>query len=95
MIKQKRIKISKKHIEKGEPGNPQSCPIACAILDRQYVDRVDVDGEYITIEDSNGGHVYAMPARASNFVMKFDDGEEVHPFSFKLGRLVEEWDFEG
>jgi hypothetical protein len=80
----KTVKVEWKHIAKGEPGIPESCPIAHAIKELGARD-VEVS-ETIRI----GKQDYAMPRVADTFVSKFDDDRvEAKPISFKIGKEVD------
>ncbi len=95
-MKQKRIKVTGRHIREGIPEEADACPIAQAILERKNVIGVSVDDERAEIhEHLKGGtlvRVYKLPRAAWNFITKFDAGKPVKPFSFKLGALIEEFE---
>lgn len=84
-----KISVNTKHIQAGEVGDSEQCPIAHAIreavnkscLKALVKDRsVSVDGDEITV----GSLTMTPPKKVSRFVEKFDNSEEVKPFSFTL-----------
>ena len=77
--------VNQEHIIKGEKATCDKCPIALALNEqhpREIMWCVDPDSA------SNGSFEneerYLLPAKARDFMTRFDDGEEVKPFSFKL-----------
>src|SRR6266498_2513720 len=75
-----------KHIAKGEPHIAYACPIALALREQGARD-IEVTTAEITI----GNKSFAIPEKASSFVDTFDsDRTVVKPFSFKIGKLLED-----
>lgn len=82
----KTVKVDWKHIAKGEPSDPESCPIAFAVKELGGRN-VEVTSEIIEI----GGKEYHLPAKAEQFVGIFDeDRTSAKPITFKIGNKLEE-----
>lgn len=69
-----RIRVEKRHIEKGVPAEPDCCPIALALEDAGCA------GPAVglaSVEWSQGGRRWTgrMDAASQDFVRSFDDGE--------------------
>lgn len=95
-----KIKITQKHIDKGEQGNWESCPIALAITeylkDLGYeVDRISVGSEIIfeasnfkekkgLSESCNISGNFPANKRVDWFIDRFDSGKPVKPFELSL-----------
>lgn len=87
-----RIEVSKRDIRLGTPGEIFVCPLARATrrtLGLKATDAVCVAstvGIYrtpVSLEED-----YELPKRANKFVLAFDEGKPIKPFSFKLGRKL-------
>lgn len=81
---QLKVSVMKRHIEKGTKENPAKCPIACRLLEMGFTD-VEVYPE--TVDLVVRPYYRASPKtppRVSRFIMEFDDGKPVKPFSFTL-----------
>lgn len=78
------VKVTQKHIDEGEPGIPQSCPIARAVKEQvNDASYVSVGFSCISVHDNNGNTVrFYMPAEARAFISCFDYDGEVKPFEF-------------
>jgi len=78
-----RIHVTQRDIDEGEPGSPESCPIARAIKRKLKTNNVRVGGYTATIEYER----HHLPDEATNFIELFDDdrAEDVEPFVFVLG----------
>lgn len=74
------ITVTKKHIRNGRRFDKNHCPIAMAIKDASCDLVEDVDGINVTV----GFITYELPKIAQAFVVMFDGGQRVRPFSFKL-----------
>jgi len=75
------VEVTQDDIDHGERGRCQTCPIALALK--------RATGEAWSVTDvivyQVGRPEYAwLPARAEGFVHRFDDCEQVKPFTFKL-----------
>ena len=76
-----KVQVTNKHITKGKPGRIHSCPIALAIREQCAKGKaVSVTGCEVSI----GNKIYELPTRANEFIMMFDTGEKVKPFTFNL-----------
>jgi hypothetical protein len=77
------VEVTEKHIKKGTAKNTESCAVALAVRGLK-LRAVEVDNTSVFF--SKGGKRYEaiLPKRAVNFVLKFDTGQKVKPFSFTL-----------
>ena len=78
--KPKTIKVTREDISKGMPLESDACPISLAIKRTMKVKRVDVSAYEITV----GSTKMSIPRSAKRFMLDFDDGRPVKPFSFQL-----------
>lgn len=81
-----KFKVLKKDIKKGivirdNDDDPRiQCPIDLC-LERKFPDKHILTGmRYVSI----GNKEYALPFIARDFILAFDDGDEVSPFEFEL-----------
>lgn len=81
------IKVTQDDIDKGQPYNCNRCPIALALMRELKINEVEVDGskaDYIvTINNERIWYGIELPQDAFNFVMRFDEGENVGPIAFE------------
>ena len=77
------IKVTKKHIKEGKCGSYRNCPIALALKSKGFT-RVYVDGGDVRAHNSAGFIDANLPIRAMKFIVKFDSGRPVKPFSFRI-----------
>jgi hypothetical protein len=78
----KEIKVTKQDIENGKP-TTEGCPIALALireLQMEDDEEISVDGDVITV----GQLSFDTPARAADFVERFDNEDKVKPFKFVI-----------
>jgi hypothetical protein len=77
-----KIKVTKSDIKNGEREHCAKCPVALAIKRtfKSRKQRVYVDPWKITI----GKKTYITPLDVATFVLDFDCGIEVEPFTFTL-----------
>ncbi len=75
-----KIKVTQEHIERGRPKSDWACPIACALHEQRPTFEVSV-GCYKTLINKV---MYALPAKARDFIDDFDSGKPVTPFEFEL-----------
>lgn len=84
-----KIEVTQEDIDRGKQGSRCWCPIARAIKRTLYWmpgdtmipdGRVEVSIAQVAIEDGRAD----LPFEASNFIVAFDRGEPVKPFSFEL-----------
>ena len=79
-----KIKVTAEHINKGEPMNHSSCPIALAINDVGYF-QTNVGPNLVIFRpfmDSIQRFKVSLPTRARKFIEKFDAKKTVKPFNF-------------
>lgn len=76
------IDVTKRNIKMGEPESCYNCPIARALKRefRKQNDAVIVSNSSIWVGDTR----YKPTKRVQTFINKFDSGEAVKPFSFRL-----------
>ncbi len=75
------VKVTKAHIKCGKRLDCQECPIALALLDATgalYVSVLD------HIEVGFMGTNYPLSRSCARFMRKFDRGQKVKPFNFRL-----------
>ncbi len=77
------VSVTKDHIKRGKRLDCQECPIALALLDATGENFVAV-GTRISVGYFNR---YVATRSCLRFIRKFDNGDKVKPFNF---RLVEE-----
>lgn len=79
-----KINVLKRDIEKGEEKDCEYCPVALAVK-RATHHRVGVAGDVVEIyRGVYSTSYYSLPAKAINFIKRFDGGKSVKPFSFKM-----------
>lgn len=79
------VSVTEEHIKNGEPKSFSGCPIALACKELFPNCDIDVDLESIGVYPNNERYDFLMtPKKAQNFIKKFDDGEKVKPFSFRV-----------
>lgn len=74
------INVTQEDIDKGQRRSPETCPIALAasrILSSKV--QVGIIGMY-----TKQRAITNIPLLAKQFIIKFDDGEKVGPFSFEI-----------
>lgn len=84
-----KLNITSSNIKQGERVNPGNCPIARRIRNQiKGLQRVSVLGDIATISKKTNGKYFTfvgqLPEVAKNFVKRFDNGQAVAPFSFKI-----------
>lgn len=78
MIK-KKIKVTEKHISSGIRRAGDACPIAKALNDAGY-SNVIITRQICIVK----GHKIELPVDVKLFIMNFDRGRTVKPFSFTI-----------
>ena len=81
------IKVTQKHIDKGDPGESCTCPIALAIMESADISGILVDGDNVfNIDnwDERGVDACVLPDTAIKFISNFDRYIPVNPFEFEL-----------
>lgn len=79
-----KIKVLQRHINAGEPGMGEHCPVAIAIKEQSKHKFVNVKG----LEMYLGAWRAPSPDKVVQFVERFDNGESVKPFYFELPELL-------
>lgn len=80
------VKVTQEHIDKGQRGEGDACPIALALLKgREYKQflQVFVDVDNISFDDE----LYRTSRKATKFIEDFDNGKEVKPATFRFLEL--------
>jgi len=79
------IQVTQHEIDKAKPKESGLCMAAMAIArtipDAHHVD-VDLRTVRFTLDDER--HVYLTPYAVSGYVIGYDAGDEIHPFTFQL-----------
>lgn len=75
-----KIKVLKKDIREGCPGDTNRCPLARA-LSRALGGPCEV---YVTSWKDDKDVRHKLPRKAETFRQRFDDGRVVHPFEFEV-----------
>ena len=81
------IPVTARHIACGVPKNCLRCPIALAILDAvPDIPEFEVNENHVHyfIPDTSEFLTVPLDASAQEFIVTFDDGVEVEPFTFTL-----------
>lgn len=85
-----KIFVTKKDIKKGKRNSFKHCPIALSLKRRKVYFEAINEGCIITDgyddENSEAGKI-PLPQIAKRFIARFDTGNKVMPFSFKVKRL--------
>ena len=76
------VNVTDAHIEEGEVGDGNYCPIALALLG-MGLGRVEVDGAYARFYVGHKYYSMALPDNAQSFISWFDDGQDAEPFCFE------------
>lgn len=85
MNKSYHIVVTQEHIDDGVAGDCGACPLALAALELPDVSTARVGYTTITINDEV---MLNLPQAAQTFVLNFDLGRAVSPFSFELQETV-------
>lgn len=78
------IRITEAHIRDGVKGSECDCPIALALRDTLFTDAVRVNGEGIFVNNRK----FNMDKEDLRFMERFDNGQRVKPYSFRLIRTA-------
>lgn len=81
------VHVTRADVNEGICGDPSNCPVALAIANTLKVDhhKVVVTPLLITVN----AEPYRTPVRVRAFIRKFDGGDPVKPFAFRLQRQTE------
>ncbi|QDK02062.1 hypothetical protein SEA_GIBBLES_105 [Gordonia phage Gibbles] len=78
-----RVTVTQKHIDDGTKANCKLCPIAQAITNKGYKARVY--HELVDLIGKDGVNAtYKLPKKATRFIIDFDEGNKVKPFTFEM-----------
>lgn len=79
------IDVMQSDIDKADLKASSRCVVATAIA-RTYPDatRIEVDLQTIRFTRDGERFVYVTPYAATGYIVAFDAGEDIHPFSFRL-----------
>jgi hypothetical protein len=81
------INVTAEHIANGKRGECEFCPVALAFqaaLDLGPFASIDVLIGCATITTGGRSIAVSLPEDADQFIVNFDDGEPVEPFSFTV-----------
>lgn len=81
-----KISVTERHIENGEKDSCFNCPIALAareVFPAHSLPEVTLNFLWIKLEDRTERY-FTLPEEAKEFVIGFDTGKEVKPFTFTL-----------
>ena len=79
-----KITVTRKHIFCGVVKSPSSCPIALAAKD------AGISSPYVNgylLDRIDHSRKYLLPAEAMAFLGRFDNGDDVAPFTFEAGEI--------
>lgn len=74
------IEVTQADIDKGEASNCSECPVALAAR-RAFLSRNVSVNQVILCTNQD---IYSLPKSARQFILDFDDGKPVKPFSFQI-----------
>ena len=79
------VKVTEKDIERAQRNDSYTCVVAQAIA-RTLPDatRIEVDTQTIRFTRNNARYVYLTPWAVYGYVVGFDAGDEIVPFTFQL-----------
>jgi hypothetical protein len=88
--KNRQITVEQKHIDLGLPDSSAMCMIAEAVKDQvPGCTKVHVDMQTVRWTGKDGiRRTYLTPAVAQSALVRFDAGDDVKPFTFRLSRLI-------
>lgn len=90
MAKRYSFDVTKQDIADAQNGDSFNCMVADTIKRQQPgASRVEVDLQTIRWSDKDGRHVFLTPYEVAGYIVAFDAGEEIHPFSFQLRNAVQ------
>jgi hypothetical protein len=75
-----KIAVTDEDIANGVCGDSELCAVAHAILRQTRAGAASVGDDWIHVD----GRTYATPEDVAEFIGKFDGGDPVDPFEFKL-----------
>lgn len=79
------IRVTKEHIRKGRKHICSACPIALALKGSGFPNAFVGSGYWaVSKKAAQNKEDSPLPTIAVNFIDKFDSGEEVKPFTFRI-----------
>lgn len=82
-----KVNVTQEHIDKGERYNTGGCPIAWALRDALPEGCCGINVHVrvaVWFDDAQVYHQAWLPRPAQDFVVEFDNGYDISPFSFEL-----------
>ena len=77
------INVKQEHIDNGIPKDPDYCPIALSMQDMGLLKPIASGISLLWYDDDGKYHRAFPPYTAYRWMLAFDAGEEVEPFSFE------------
>lgn len=77
------IKVTQKHIDRGDAGNSIWCPVARALIG-QIGGRVRVGSTTFRRDIDLRAQRFPLPRSACRFIAQFDNHKPVKPFNFRI-----------
>ncbi len=78
------INVTQAHIDRGREGDCRLCPIALAIHDATGDWGYSVSRRYVLKMSHIENKSWVLPEKARDFILHFDMGVFVQPFSFEI-----------
>jgi hypothetical protein len=83
-----KISVTKDDIEKGQPRNPNACPIGRAIQRAGLQDYCVTGSAIIVADQRHQTSALLLPEAVQHWIADFDKAKPVGPISFELGLPV-------
>lgn len=82
------IEVTQQDIDQALRNNSSHCAVAAAVSRQVDALRVSVDIQTIrmTMRGTNQRRIYLTPAKAQNYIIAYDAGDELKPFGFWMKR---------
>lgn len=85
MTNSKKIDVTQETIDKALRGNSSRCVVADAIHQAMpQASRISVDLRTIAVTIGDKRYHYITPERVAAYIVAFDAGDTIHPFTFRL-----------
>ena len=84
------INVTKRDIEQGEKFYSDRCPIALAakrVFTRSLAGPSELRFTLVNEQGYSEWYLVPLPDQAKDFIIRFDRGEPVEPFSFTVGKV--------
>lgn len=80
------IAVRKRHISAGVGATPTACPIALALNEQLGAGAASVGARKFRFfcKDGSITNEFDLPESVQSFISKFDNGEDVRPFEFRV-----------